>query len=415
MDYVLYSLGTTGDVLPFLSLARELQSRGHQAMFLGNEKFAALSRHFRVDFHAVSTHESYRRTYENPLTWSALHAQNHYSQFHLPALKPTFEWFKHYIHNGKRPFVILQDPLSGAAMACKEFNLPFCRVFLAPSSLHSALNPSFPLRQQVPAEKWSEIIPQLREKSQQDTFNRLVVPFINPARSEQGLPPWKLKDIPSSSDTPFLLSLFPEWLKQAPADWPENLKQTGFLLNDVLPQETDTAITDFIRTHGAPVTFSFGTGIPVTQRLIEKVKRICDQLPAAGILVSSGLRRQLVSGGIKPLLIVPSAKFSEVFPQSRLTVHHGGIGTCAQALAAGIPQLISPYSFDQPDNAFLMWQLGVGNAIQFPSVSVEDIVASISQLTQSQETKQHCMNYCGSTVDSLQESVDFIISSSHQS
>ena len=43
--------------------------------------------------------------------------------------------------------------------------------------------------------------------------------------------------------------------------------------------------------------------------------------------------------------------FSAILPRCAAIVHHGGIGTCAQALAAGIPQLVSPFGFDQPDNA----------------------------------------------------------------
>lgn len=42
-------------------------------------------------------------------------------------------------------------------------------------------------------------------------------------------------------------------------------------------------------------------------------------------------------------------------------VHHGGIGTTAQALAAGIPQLVMPLAHDQFDNAARVKRLGVGD------------------------------------------------------
>jgi UDP:flavonoid glycosyltransferase YjiC (YdhE family) len=51
--------------------------------------------------------------------------------------------------------------------------------------------------------------------------------------------------------------------------------------------------------------------------------------------------------------------FSQVLPRCAAIVHHGGIGTCAQGLAAGIPQLVMPMGFDQPDNATRLARLGV--------------------------------------------------------
>jgi UDP:flavonoid glycosyltransferase YjiC (YdhE family) len=54
------------------------------------------------------------------------------------------------------------------------------------------------------------------------------------------------------------------------------------------------------------------------------------------------------------------APFSKVFPRAAVVVHHGGIGTCAQGLAAGVPQFVMPLSFDQPDNAERLQKLGVG-------------------------------------------------------
>src|SRR5204862_2935338 len=55
------------------------------------------------------------------------------------------------------------------------------------------------------------------------------------------------------------------------------------------------------------------------------------------------------------------APFSQLFPECDAVVHHGGAGTAAQALAAGLPQLIVPMAWDQPDNAFRVKDLGAGD------------------------------------------------------
>ncbi len=58
------------------------------------------------------------------------------------------------------------------------------------------------------------------------------------------------------------------------------------------------------------------------------------------------------------------APYSKLFPRAALIVHQGGVGTTAQAMRAGRPMLVMPYSHDQPDNARRMRRLGVAGVIQ---------------------------------------------------
>jgi rhamnosyltransferase subunit B len=72
--------------------------------------------------------------------------------------------------------------------------------------------------------------------------------------------------------------------------------------------------------------------------------------------------------------------FSQVFPRTAAVVHHGGIGTTGQGLAGGVPQLIMPMGFDQPDNAARLERLGVGAALyprQFTGVNVAARLAAL--------------------------------------
>jgi rhamnosyltransferase subunit B len=55
--------------------------------------------------------------------------------------------------------------------------------------------------------------------------------------------------------------------------------------------------------------------------------------------------------------------FAYALPKSLAIVHHGGIGTTAQAIKAGIPQLIRPVKYDQPDNANRLYKLGLGSFV----------------------------------------------------
>jgi UDP:flavonoid glycosyltransferase YjiC (YdhE family) len=74
------------------------------------------------------------------------------------------------------------------------------------------------------------------------------------------------------------------------------------------------------------------------------------------------------------------APFSTLFPRAALIVHQGGVGTTAQALRAGKPMLMMPYSHDQPDNARRMRRLGVAKTVQRRHYTAARAAAAIKAL-----------------------------------
>jgi UDP:flavonoid glycosyltransferase YjiC (YdhE family) len=69
--------------------------------------------------------------------------------------------------------------------------------------------------------------------------------------------------------------------------------------------------------------------------------------------------------------------YSDVFPHAAAIVHQAGIGTLAQALASGKPQVIVPVSFDQPDNARRAVLLGVGLDVSFRKVDAPALTRAL--------------------------------------
>jgi UDP:flavonoid glycosyltransferase YjiC (YdhE family) len=63
------------------------------------------------------------------------------------------------------------------------------------------------------------------------------------------------------------------------------------------------------------------------------------------------------------VIAVPYAPHAAVFPRACVVVHQGGIGTTGEAMRAGRPMLVVPYSHDQPDHAARLTRLGVARAI----------------------------------------------------
>jgi UDP:flavonoid glycosyltransferase YjiC (YdhE family) len=69
-----------------------------------------------------------------------------------------------------------------------------------------------------------------------------------------------------------------------------------------------------------------------------------------------------------------------VLPHASAVVHQGGIGTCAEALRAGIPSLVVPFGFDQPDNGERLRRLGVARVLRRERVTVATLVANLRAL-----------------------------------
>jgi UDP:flavonoid glycosyltransferase YjiC (YdhE family) len=74
------------------------------------------------------------------------------------------------------------------------------------------------------------------------------------------------------------------------------------------------------------------------------------------------------------------APHSCIFPHAAVNVHQGGIGTLAQALHAGRPMLVVPFSHDQPDNAERAQRLGVARALPRAKFTVPAAVAALEDL-----------------------------------
>ena len=77
---------------------------------------------------------------------------------------------------------------------------------------------------------------------------------------------------------------------------------------------------------------------------------------------------------------VAYAPFGELLPMCAAVVHHGGIGTTARALAAGTPQLVLPWAWDQPDNAARVRRLGAGSSLGPRYRSAARLAEALSEL-----------------------------------
>lgn len=173
-------------------------------------------------------------------------------------------------------------------------------------------------------------------------------PFVNDFRKSLGLSRWTgASMIRALKSTPMLGAYSPRIIPR-PADWPESVHITGYLFLDGQPGwQPPPELEAFLEAGDPPVYIGFGS----------MAGRNPDELAKLSIkaLAKSGRRGVLLTGwgGLRAdsapenVFVVDSAPHSWLFPRMAAVVHHGGAGTTAEGLRAGVPTVIVPFAFDQ--------------------------------------------------------------------
>jgi len=165
-----------------------------------------------------------------------------------------------------------------------------------------------------------------------------------------------------------VLALFSRVLGVEQKDWPANTRITGFCFYDAdggnarLPANLES----FLAQGEPPVTFTLGSAAVLTAgKFYEHSARAAIKAGVRAVLLIGNDPRNRPHQELPDSICVAEyAPYSALFPRVALVVHQGGVGTTAQALQAGKPMLIMPYSHDQPDNARRMRRLKVARVIR---------------------------------------------------
>jgi sterol 3beta-glucosyltransferase len=162
--------------------------------------------------------------------------------------------------------------------------------------------------------------------------------------------------------TPILYGFSPKIIPRPP-DWGAHVHVTGYWFLDAAPGwRPPPALVEFLASGPPPVFVGFGSTI---SRDVGDLAAI-----ALAALADTGQRGLLLSGwgGLAPadlpdnVFPIEDAPFAWLFPRMKAVVHHGGVGTTADALRAGVPSIIVPFTADQPYWGRRIQQLGVGPA-----------------------------------------------------
>jgi rhamnosyltransferase subunit B len=382
MRFLLTPVGSGGDLHPYVGIGRVLASRGHEVIIFGAEPHRAVVEQAGLRFIPTITAEQYQAATLDPDLWHPKRGVETVLKMVAPSLEPALEQLREHYLPGQT--MLVGHPLGFPARLLEDATgLPAATIHLAPSSIRSSyLVPALP-----PGIDISRL-PLWLKRAFWSLVDRvgvdpLIVPQLNQIRATQGLGPVRRIFHQWINSPQLVIGLFPEWFGPRQPDWPAAFRHASFpLWDDPHGSHSDPEVKAFLGEGSAPVIVTPGTANRHATSFFSAVTAALSRLGRRGLFLT-GYPEQLPPSLPDTILVRRYLPFSEVLPGAAAFVHHGGIGTLAQGLASGIPQLVMPMSYDQPDNAMRAERLGVARWLVPGRFTAERVSAALSALIEN--------------------------------
>lgn len=361
MKIIIVTLGSVGDINPFIWMGRVLSKAGHHLVFLTNPYYKKLITDEGFEFHAVGTTDDYYIATSPPITTGnkfkdkGIGVVTIKRLFNYMYLKPSKDIYD-VVNRIKTPDTIILNHFCvyGAKIAAEKLKI---------NNINISLSPHW-LRTFKAVDGFSTLMESKLVKVTNNFIdNQLLKKPINNIRRELGLQPLRK----SSAEWMFEGTnwcLFPEWLLQFKlsndlnADFvgfPESLNRENNLPDDVI---------NFLSTHEKPILFTPGTAFRKNKDFFSEAVLTLRKMSKPGIFLTK-FKEALPEELPDNIIHAEYLPLEQLLDKSCAIVHHGGIGTSSEALKAGIPQLICYRMDEQKENARAIKALGVSYELPF--------------------------------------------------
>ncbi|HET6250615.1 MAG TPA: nucleotide disphospho-sugar-binding domain-containing protein [Tepidisphaeraceae bacterium] len=357
MHAIFASLGTDGDIFPYLALGVVLRRRGHRVTAVFSEEYRSRTVGLGLEFRALVSAEENRELFDNPDFWHPLKGGKIGADWGVSKIPATHATLMELVSQGDA--VLIVNPAILAARVIQDhLGTPTATMVLQPWMLPSIeVPPIMPAGLTMPA--WAPWPMKWLYFQMLETVGYVLLGRqLNAFRAALGLPRvWRVFKWWLSPE--LVIGMFPEWFGKPEKDWPPHTTLAGFSRFDGQENaELSADVAAFCKAGAAPLVVTAGTGMMHAAGLFHAAADACRRLGMRAIFLTRHTS-QLPNPLPPTILQAAYAPFSRLFPLCAAVVHHGGVGTAAAALAAGVPQLVLPQAFDQFDNAVRLKRLGV--------------------------------------------------------
>lgn len=383
MHCVLASVGSLGDVHPFIAIGQALQARGHGVTLVCNDDFAASVRAAGLEHAGVGAGVDLAAATASPNLWHPIKGLGVFWKHMLaPAIEPTFRHIERLAARG--PCVVVAPPVMfGARFAHDRLGVPLVSAYTAPAVLRTDGAPVTMAHWQLPRGTPRALVRLAWQALDRHKLHPMAArPLAELALRLGATPPPAAQSIfgewmhsPDGGVT-----LFPDWFAPARPGWPARLRQGGFpLYQGDAAAALPPAVQSFLALGEPPIVFMPGSAMRHAAPFFAAAVEACARLGRRGVLLTPDAA-QLPAPLPPQVMHAAYLPFAALLPRAAALVHHGGIGSCAQAMQAGVPQVIMPMAHDQFDNAACVQRLGLGAALRPPRFTADRLARLLARL-----------------------------------
>jgi sterol 3beta-glucosyltransferase len=396
MRIAIIAMGTRGDVQPYLALGKGLKAAGHFVRLITHENFETLVKSHGLEFCPVKG--NVQEVMESPEILKLLEqgnflAINAYTSKIVKDI--SIDWARDGLIacQGMDLIIAGVGGLYLAISLAEKLRIPFLQAYIFPFTPTKAF-PAILLPQSI--SRLGGTVNRLSHHLFRQVMWQGFQKADRSARQQVlNLPPapfWGSYNSPILREYPTLYGFSPSVIPQ-PVDW-HNTQVTGYWFLDEAAEWTPpVALTNFLDSGAPPVYIGFGS--MGSRKPAETADLVLDALDCTGqrAILQSGWGGLMKTNLPETVLMVDSIPHSWLFPRMAAVVHHGGAGTTAAGLRAGVPSIVIPFFGDQ-----LFWgqrvaKLGVGTApIPRKKLTVENLAQAIDRAVTDPVMRQRAAN-----------------------
>jgi MGT family glycosyltransferase len=390
MRIVINTLGTFGDIHPYIPLALELQSRGHEPVIATMEIYREKIESAGLEFFPVRPNVPQPQDQDRDLIERIMDPKTGprflTEEVIFPAVRDSYADLVQAVSGAD---LLVTHPAAPAGpLVGRKTGMPWISTVLAPLSFFSAYDPPVPPYMQW-TRRFSVLGPRFMKFSLDFMKSSYKAKAVAEFREELGLSDFGNPTFEGQHSPTLVLAMFSRVFAQPQPDWPPQTKITGFCFYDgrhsvTMPVELES----FLAAGPPPVVFTLGSSAVWVARdffheSIEAAKRLGRR---AVLLV--GDQRNRLEDLPEGMIAADYAPYQSLLPRCAAMVHHGGVGTTSQGLLAGVPTLIVPFAFDQSDNAEHARRLGTSRTLYRNKYFAPRIFKELRELVERPEYAQ---------------------------
>ena len=382
---VLATMGSWGDIFPVIGLAKGMSDAGLDVRVAASPTYDELVTGEGLSFSGIGPPLGFSDYASDPKILSGrlggfagfAHLFRH---FIFPALDRYVDDLATAI--GGADLVLAHPALVAAPIAAERVGVPWATISVFPGLIPTAYAPPAPTRVELGSGLLGRASHRAAWSVARLNMSRLFDGPVNRTRRRLGLA--AMSDCffaPVESGRPYLVMASPAVIER-PVDWPSNVKLTGNVTWDRVSSFPDPhGLEEFVSAGDPPVLVTLGASSSLDPQNFYR--------HAVDAVTGLGHRALVLTGPTPTPVDLPDdprvfgtmfAPLSKIASRCLAAIHHDSVGTTVQLLGAGLPQVVVPRAFDQPQTAIRMRRLGVARTLPWTRASTERLADELRAL-----------------------------------